>query len=155
MTSNTTNQLSLRFILEKDKLNGTNFRDWYKNLRIIFKQEKKSYVLEEPISEPSVANAARADRDAYKKHQDDALEVRCFMLVTMNSELQKQHENMNAFDMIVHFKRLYQEQTHHERFNVSKALFQCKMVERSPVETHVLKMIGYIENLERLGFPLG
>ena len=57
--------------------------------------------------------------------------------------------------MIMHFKRLYQEQTHHERFNVSKALFQCKMAEGSPIGAHVLKMIGYIENLERLSFPLG
>ena len=29
------------------------------------------------------------------------------------------------------------------------------MAEGSPVGTHVLKMIGYIENLDRLGFPLG
>ncbi|XP_016737881.1 uncharacterized protein [Gossypium hirsutum] len=28
-------------------------------------------------------------------------------------------------------------------------------MERTPVETHVLKMIGYIESLEKLGFPLG
>ena len=29
------------------------------------------------------------------------------------------------------------------------------MAEGSPVGAHVLKMIGYIENLERLGFSLG
>ena len=29
------------------------------------------------------------------------------------------------------------------------------MAEGSPVGAHVLKMIGYIENLKRLGFPLG
>ena len=123
MASNTINQLSLRSVFEKDKLNGTNFFDWYRNLRIVLKQEKKSYVLEKPILEPPTVNSVRADKNAYKKHQDDALDIRCLMLATMNSELQKQHENMNAFDMIVHLKRLYQEQARHERFDVSKALF--------------------------------
>ncbi|PKI60372.1 hypothetical protein CRG98_019235 [Punica granatum] len=42
----------------------------------------------------------------------------------MDSELQKQHENMKAYDMIVHLRQLYQEQARHERFEISKALFQ-------------------------------
>ena len=74
------------------------------------------------------------------------------MLATMNSEFQKQHKNLEAYDMIIHLKRLYQEQARHERFEVSKALFQSKLAEGNPVGAHVLKMIGYIENLERLGF---
>ena len=106
MAFNTTNQFSLRSVLEKDKLDGTNFLDWYKNLKIVFKQERKSYVLEEPILEPLAANALRADRDTYKKHQDSALGVGCLMLATINSKLQKKHENMNAFDMIVDLKKL-------------------------------------------------
>ncbi|PNX85475.1 copia protein (gag-int-pol protein), partial [Trifolium pratense] len=76
------------------------------------------------------------------------------MLATMTAELQKQHENMAAFDMIEHLKTLYQEQARHERFDVSKALFQTKLSEGNPVGPHVLKMIGYVENLERLGLPL-
>ena len=61
------------------------------------------------MPEPPAANAVRSNRDAYKKHQDNALDIECLMLATMNSELQKQHENMIAVDIIVHFKRLYQE----------------------------------------------
>ena len=89
MTSNT-NSFSLRSVLEKDKLNGANFLDWYRNLRIVLTQERKLYVLEQPIPEAPPANAPQADKDAYKKHQDDALDVSCLMLATMNSELQKQ-----------------------------------------------------------------
>ena len=93
MTSNT-NSFSLRSVLEKDKLNGANFLDWYRNLRIVLTQERKLYVLEQRISEAPPANATRDDKDAYKKHQDDALDVSSLMLATMNSELQKQHELM-------------------------------------------------------------
>ena len=41
--------LSLRTILEKDRLNHNNFMDWFRNLRIVLKQEKISYVLDDPI----------------------------------------------------------------------------------------------------------
>ena len=72
----------------------------------------------------------------------------------MNSELQKQHENMEAYDMIIHLRKLFQEKARHERYEVSKALFKCSLLEGNPVGPHVLRMIGYIENLDRLGFPL-
>ena len=40
---------ALRSILEKDKLSGTNFTNWYRNLRIVLKQEKREHVLDTPI----------------------------------------------------------------------------------------------------------
>ncbi|WJX51342.1 hypothetical protein P8452_37547 [Trifolium repens] len=154
MTTNTSNNI-LRSILDKEKLSGTNFLDWHRNLRIVLKHDNKLYVLEEPLpAEEPASNAPKAERDAYKKHVEDDNETACLMLATMNSELQKQHENMAAFDMIEHLKMLYQEQARHERFEVSKALFQSKLSEGTPVGPHVLKMIGYVENLDRLGFPL-
>ncbi|KAK2396677.1 putative mitochondrial protein [Trifolium repens] len=154
MTTNTYNNI-LRSILDKEKLSGTNFLDWHRNLRIVLKHDNKLYVLEEPLpAEEPASNAPKAERDAYKKHVEDDNETACLMLATMNSELQKQHENMAAFDMIEHLKMLYQEQARHERFEVSKALFQSKLSEGTPVGPHVLKMIGYVENLDRLGFPL-
>jgi hypothetical protein len=38
-------------LLEKEKLNGANFMDWYHNRRIILRQEKTEYVLSEPYPE--------------------------------------------------------------------------------------------------------
>ncbi|XP_017621005.2 uncharacterized protein LOC108465196 [Gossypium arboreum] len=150
-----TNTLLLRSVLENDKLNGLNFLDWFRNLRIVLKQERKLYVIEKsPPDEPPV-NASRADKDAYKKHLDDMVDVGCLMLATMNPELQKQHEDMVAYDMIEHLKELYKGQARQERFDISKALFQCKLAEGSPVGPHVFKMIGYIESLSKLRFPLG
>ncbi|KAG8497104.1 hypothetical protein CXB51_008305 [Gossypium anomalum] len=150
-----TNTLSLQLVLEKDKLNGLNFLDWFRNLRIVLKQERKLYVIEKSLPDEPPANASRADKDAYKKHLDDMVDVGCLMLSTMNPELQKQHEDMVAYDMIEHLKELYQGQARQERFDISKALFQCKLAEGSPIRPHVLKMIGYIESLSKLGFPLG
>ena len=60
MASNTTSNLSLRSILKKDKLNGTNFLDWYRNLRIILKQERNEYILDQPVPDEPAANALKA-----------------------------------------------------------------------------------------------
>ncbi|KAK8632173.1 hypothetical protein V6N13_028950 [Hibiscus sabdariffa] len=90
----------------------------------------------------------------FKKHMDDTVDVGCLMLATMTPELQKQHEDMVAYEMIQNLKEIYEEQARQERYETSKALFQCKMSEGSLVGAHVIKMMGYIQALGKLGFPL-
>ncbi|KAJ9561956.1 hypothetical protein OSB04_007116 [Centaurea solstitialis] len=57
-TVTNTNNLSLRSILEKDKLARANFLNWERNLMIVLRHERKWYVLEEPLGEAPPANAA-------------------------------------------------------------------------------------------------
>ncbi|KAK9020246.1 hypothetical protein V6N11_054736 [Hibiscus sabdariffa] len=104
------NNLSLRSLLEKEKPNGINFLDLFRNLRIVLKQERKEYVIEEPVPDEPVANAPRADKDTFKKHLDDMLDVSYLMLATMSPELQKQNEDMNAYNMIQNLKEIYEGQ---------------------------------------------
>ncbi|KAK8585384.1 hypothetical protein V6N13_076258 [Hibiscus sabdariffa] len=148
------NTISLRSLLEKEKLNGIIFLDWFRNLRIVLKQERKEYVIEEDVPIDPGANASRVDKDKYKKHMDDMLDVGCLMLATMTPELQKQHEDMVAYEMIQNLKDIYEGQAHQERYETSKALFQCKMSEGAQVGAHVIKMMGYMQKLEKLGFAL-
>ena len=82
MATNNTPTLSMLSVLEKDKLNGTNFLDWHRNLRIVLVQERKLSVLDEPV-----ANAPRAQRDTYIKNQSDSVDIKCLMLATMEFEL--------------------------------------------------------------------
>ncbi|KAK9006689.1 hypothetical protein V6N11_019023 [Hibiscus sabdariffa] len=96
----------------------------------------------------------RDDKDKFKKHMDDMLDVGCLMLATMTPELQKQHEDMVAYDMIQNLKEIYEGQARQDRYETSKAFFQCKMSEGSPVGAHVIKKMGYIQTLEKLGFAL-
>ncbi|KAL4377544.1 hypothetical protein GQ457_02G033680 [Hibiscus cannabinus] len=64
-------------------------------------QERKEYVIEEAVPNDPGPNAPRADKEKFKKHMDDMLDVGC-----------------------------------------------------SPVGAHVIKMMGYIQTLEKLGFAL-
>jgi hypothetical protein len=157
MAPNTTtpvNNLSLRSILEKDKLNGTNFLDWYRNLRIVLKHEKKLYVLEEPVPEEPPSTATKAVRDAWVKHADDSVEIACLMLATMSPDLQKNMEEHGAHEMLRQLKEMFQKQAKQERFEVTRAFHACKMEEGQSVSEYVLKMKGYIDQLARLGSPI-
>ena len=75
-------------------------------------------------------------------------------VATMSSELQKDLENMEAYDMIVNLKEMFQQQARQERYDSTRALHSYQMAERASISAHVLKMKGYIEQLDRLGFPL-
>jgi hypothetical protein len=46
---------------------------------------------------------------------------------------------------------MFENQARVERYNITKALFACKLVEGSPVIHHLIKMMCYIETLTKLG----
>ena len=107
MASNTTSNLSLQLILEKDKFNGTNFLDWYRNLRIVLKQERKEYILDQPVLDEPAANAPKDQKDAYSKHLNDSIDVTYLILGCMDSNLQKQLMDMDAYTIIGHLKEMF------------------------------------------------
>jgi len=154
--ANNTNTLSVRSILEKDKLTGgNNFLDWQRNLRIVLRQERKLHVIDIPPPGPLPEGATVEERAAHTKDENDANDVACLMLATMSAELQRQHVHMDAYTIYEHLQSMFASQTRQERINTSKSLFNCKQGASEPVGPHVLKMIGYIEYLETLGFPVG
>ncbi|KAJ9557068.1 hypothetical protein OSB04_011682 [Centaurea solstitialis] len=153
-TVTSTNNLSLRSILEKDKLTGSNFLDWERNLMIVLRHERKWYVLEEPLGEAPPVNAPAAARNAHKKHSDDLLDVACLMLATMSPDLQAGLINTNAYDMIRQLRDMFQTQARTERYDATKAFNECKMVKGTSVSDHVMKMKRHLDHLERLGHPV-
>src|SRR5581483_240379 len=153
-TVTNTNNLSLRSILEKDKLTGSNFLDWERNLQIVLRHERKWYVLEEPLGEAPAANASAAIRNVYQKRSDDLLDVGCLMLATMSPELQTGLMNTNAYDMIRQLRDMFQMQARTERYDATRALNACKMAKGTSVSAHVMKMKRLLDHLERLGHPV-
>ncbi|KAJ9547462.1 hypothetical protein OSB04_020005 [Centaurea solstitialis] len=153
-TVTSTNNLSLRSILEKDKLTGPNFLDWERNLMIVLRHERKWYVLEEPLGEAPPANAPAAARNAHKKHSDDLLDVACLMLATMSPDLQAGLINTNAYYMIRQLRDMFQTQARTERYDATKAFNECKMIKETSVSDHVMKMKRHLDHLDRLGHPV-
>ncbi|KAJ0923663.1 putative RNA-directed DNA polymerase [Helianthus annuus] len=127
--------------------------DWYRNLKIVLRAEKKAFVLEGPIPEAPAANTGAARR-TWEKHVDDSQDVTCLMLAMMIPELQKNLENLGAYEMSEQLKNMFQQQARHERFEVMRSLITCRMQEGTSVSAHVLKMKSFVDQLERLNAPL-
>jgi hypothetical protein len=49
---------------------------------------------------------------------------------------------------------MFENQASTESYNILKALFACKLIEGSPANPHVIKMMGYLETLDKLGCEL-
>ena len=98
---------ALKSILEKDKLSGTNFTNWYRNPRIVLKHDKKDYVLDNPLPNELDENATTTVTNAYRKTRSESTEVSCLMLAYMEPDLQKQFEDVEAYDMIESLKSMF------------------------------------------------
>ncbi|PWA69010.1 zinc finger, CCHC-type [Artemisia annua] len=150
----TINNSSIRSILEKEKLNGNNFLDWYRNLRIVLRAEQKFYHLEEDLPEAPAANASAAVRNTYTRRCNEQQEVACLMLASMIPELQKNLENLPAFDMLRELKVMFKQQAEQELFDTVRSFHACKQEEGQSVSSYVMKMKGYLDQMDRLGYPM-
>ncbi|GKB49215.1 retrotransposon protein, putative, ty1-copia subclass [Tanacetum coccineum] len=122
-----TNNTTIRSILLAEKLTGSNFTNWYHNLRIV-------------LSTMSLSNLEAR--------------VACLMLSSMVPDLQKTLEKYNAFDMMNVLKTMFEEQAKQELFEIVKAFHACKQEDGQLVSSYLLKMKSYLDTLERLCYAM-
>ncbi|KAL8156104.1 hypothetical protein AgCh_001263 [Apium graveolens] len=118
------------------------------------KIEKLEYVIDSPKPTQPASDAHNDEHVVYRRWIDDANVAQYIMLASMNIELQKQHEHMDAHTILMHLQELYDVAERIARYEISKELFGCRMSEGSSVNDHVLKMINLIEHLRQLGFAM-
>ena len=70
----------------------------------------------------------------------------------MSLELQKQYKTVDAYSIVRHLRKLYNEQARIKRFTISNLLFGFEMEEGTPLVQHALKMYEYIERLNQFGY---
>ena len=86
LCANMATSLSLRTLLDNDKLVGPNFGSWYRKLKIVLEHERILYVIMDPAPEESAANAHGIVRDTYQKWLSDRTMVHCIMLAAISDE---------------------------------------------------------------------
>ncbi|GJX63387.1 hypothetical protein Tco_0296287 [Tanacetum coccineum] len=116
--------------------------------------DKKNY-LEHPILAAPVAQhgqqvppEALAAHAAWVKGQK---EVVVLILLTMDLDIQRNLAHFGAYDMLQELKAMFTKQAEQELLQTVREFHTCKQEEGQSVSSHVLKMNGYIDNLERLG----
>nr|GFB77971.1 zinc finger, CCHC-type [Tanacetum cinerariifolium] len=107
-----------------------------------------------PVTPPGqqVPPEALAAHAAWVKGQK---EVDVLMLLTMDLEIQRNLAHLGASDMLHKLKAMYSKQAEQELLQTVREFHTSKQEEGQSLSSHVLKMKGYIKNLERLGQPVG
>ncbi|GJX22768.1 retrotransposon protein, putative, ty1-copia subclass [Tanacetum coccineum] len=85
---------------------------------------------------------------------DAHTEIACLMLGSMTPELHRQFELHYPYDMIQELRSMFEKQAGVEKFDLIQSFHACKQEEGKSVADYVLKMKGYVEQLERLGYVL-
>ncbi|GJW04867.1 retrotransposon protein, putative, ty1-copia subclass [Tanacetum coccineum] len=98
-----------------------------------------------------VAPEALAGHAAWVK---GSKEIAGLMLMTMESDIQQNLENLGAYEMLQELKTLFAQQAEQELLQTMREFHSCKQEEGQSVSSYVLKMKSHIDNLERLGHPM-
>ena len=134
--------LSLRSLLDNDKLVGPNFDSWYRRLKIVLEHERILYVIIDPTPEEQAANARETVRDTYQKWLSDRTMVRCIILAAMSDEFSHRFETIQLEDMLQVFEDAFGTSDDVKRHKTSCAIFNIKMRDGASVTDHVLYMIS-------------
>nr|GEX99335.1 zinc finger, CCHC-type [Tanacetum cinerariifolium] len=127
-------------------------------IRIILSIEDKLNYLEHPIPPALVAPAGQhVAPEILAAHNDwikGSKEIAGLMLMTMEPEIQQNLEPLHAYKMLKELKTLFAQQAEQELLQTTRDFHSCRQEEGQSVSSYVLKMKGYIDDLERLGHPV-
>lgn len=147
-----TNFTPLGKILDENRLVGPNYSDWIRNLNIVLTAEKLVHVVNEAKPNEPALLAPQEEHLAYEKWTNDDSLAKCYILASLDNPLQKQHELVETSKEILDsLKEMFGQQNRSARQQAMKSLMSTKMVAGTPVRDHVMKMIGYINELDSLG----
>ncbi|GKC40388.1 zinc finger, CCHC-type containing protein [Tanacetum coccineum] len=97
--------MTIRSILLVEKLTGLNFTNWYRNLRIVLRYEKKIKLVEQPTGpphDPKTADPATIDK--YYVTANLEQEVACLMLSIKAFHACKQEEGQSVSSYLLKMK---------------------------------------------------
>ncbi|KAL0445252.1 UNVERIFIED_CONTAM: hypothetical protein Slati_2247900 [Sesamum latifolium] len=138
----------LTLIIDTNKLNGTNYNDWLRNLRIVLDFENQRYVLDKPLPTTLPEGSSPEERVMLEKWLEDNRKVRSIILASMTNGIQKQYDRLNDIPWIMLcMKEVYTVPDWYIRYAVTKAFFGTKMIEGSSVQSHGVNMLSLVEKL--------
>ncbi|KAI3699944.1 hypothetical protein L2E82_44554 [Cichorium intybus] len=96
-------------------------------LRRVLNFDGKLYTIEERILRDYPTRSTNAEIDDHLSLMNDLNKVAHLMLDTIIPELQRSLWNLDAFDIIILLKDMFQKPVKRERFKVMKSLLGCRL----------------------------
>src|SRR4051812_41742242 len=126
--------INFNAFLEKEKLknSGSNFADWFCNLRIVLNAGNLTYVVDAPLCDPPAATATDEVKNVFLARKNRYSTVHCAILYGLESELQKRFENHEPHDIVRELKMIFEAHAAVESYAASEKFFNYKMKEAAP-----------------------
>ncbi|XP_042065523.1 uncharacterized protein LOC121809038 [Salvia splendens] len=142
----------LSAILKEHKLEGHNYIIWKQNLDIVLTAEEYKYVLTTECPPKPAANASTAVKETYRKWCKANEMAKCYMLASMSTVLQHQHQRMNtATEIMNNLNNLFGTQNRASKSLAFRSIMTKVMKEGTSVRDHVLEMTSHLNKIEVLG----
>ena len=139
-------------ILNQNKLTGSNYVDWKRNLDIVLTAKEHKFVLYEPCPNFPSLDAHFEEKQRYDHWQKSNEMAKCYILAFISNVLQHQMQDVElALDIMLRLKEMFGEQCHFVRQETMRQIYNTKMAEGSSVREHCLTMISNLNTLEVLG----
>ena len=143
----------LASILFNNRLDGTNYVSWKRNLNIVLTCEGIIWVtLESLHATESSTPEERANYEAWRKDDEKA---RMYILASLNEVLQSQHQSMSTSSaMLLSLQEMFGVHSRSAKQTVMKQIMNTRMSEGTPVRDHMIKMIRLFNELGDLGVDI-
>ena len=113
-------------------------------------QDKVQYVLFVEAPAPLGIKSTITQRAKMDMWNSDYEHARTLIFSSMDDIYRKKFKKMDLQSIFLQLKDQYGDRSRETRLDLSRKLFHTKMAENSSVGDHVLKMIGWIEELANL-----
>lgn len=124
-------------ILEKEnRFTGGNFTNQYQNLQIVLHQEKKLYIRQELSPYTFGHDVTQEQKDIFNRY---------LYRGSMSKEI-------DVPSIITYLLELYNTRTRAKYYEVSNALYDCKLSKGGQIGPYMVKMIDYFKLFTSLGF---
>ena len=139
-------------ILNQNKLIGSNYVDWKRNLDIVLTIEKHKYVLSQPCPNFPSLDAHFEEKQRYDRWQKSNETAKCFILASISNVLQHQMQDVElALNIMLSLKEMFGEQDRSARQETMRQIYNTKVAEGTLVREHCLTLISNLNTLEVLG----
>ena len=142
--------INFNAFLEKEKLknNGSNFADWFRNLRIVLTAGNLTYVLDAPLGDPPAADATDEVKNVYLARKNQYSIVQCAILYGLESELQKRFENHDPHDIVRELKMIFEAHAAVESYEASEKFLTARWKRAAPSVSTCLRCLGTQTNFK-------
>ncbi|XP_024024943.1 uncharacterized protein LOC112092608 [Morus notabilis] len=143
---------ALSSILNKHTLTGENFTNWKRNLKIVLTFEKLNFILNTPCPPEPPVDAPDEVFLAYQHWKDFDDMTHCYMMASMSTMLQAQHEDyITARQIMDNLEDMFGSQAAEKRQEALSNLINYRQKAGFSIKEHMLKVIGYLADTQTNG----